>query len=170
MRDLRFAALSGPFKRQRNGSMRLTVEHGVFLTGVLLACASASFAAHRIATNTGVPSVQPILPPGELMAWKRGIVPAQDREPDLDPTTTGSIPASSPRSVDASDLAPTESVSQDYVLIDIAEDGAVVQGPAGTRRVRVGTVLPGIGRITGIHRIGSEWVIATSASVIRARR
>jgi hypothetical protein len=150
--------------------MRLTVEHGVFLTGVLLACASATFAAHRIATNTGVPSVQAILPPGELMVWKRGVVPAYEREPDLDPTTTGSLPATWAPSPGGPEPVSTDGAAQDYVLIEVADDGALVQGPAGTRRVRVGAVLPGVGRITGIQRSGGEWVIVTAATVIRARR
>ena len=150
--------------------MRLTAEHGVFLTGVFLACASATFAAHRIATNTGVPSVQTVLPPGELMAWKRGIVRADEREADLDPTTTGSLPPAAPRNADADAAAPTPSIMQDYELVDVAEDAAMVQGPAGMRRVRVGAVLPGVGRITAIQRVAGEWVVVTAGSTIRARR
>lgn len=150
--------------------MRLTVEHGVFLTGVLLACASAGFAAHRIATNTGVPSVQAVLPKGELMAWKRGIPRADDRAADLDPTTTGSLPPSPALNAETPAAASTLSVAPDYELLQVAEDAAVVQGPAGVRRVRIGAVLPGVGRITAIQRVAGEWVIVTSESTIRTRR
>jgi hypothetical protein len=148
--------------------MRLTVEHGVFLTGVLLACASAGFAAHRIATNTGVPSVQAVLPKGELMAWKRGIPRADDRAADLDPTTTGSLPPSP--APPNPETPPGASTLSDYELLQVAEDAAVVQGPAGMRRVRIGAVLPGVGRITAIQRVAGEWVIVTSESTIRTRR
>jgi hypothetical protein len=108
------------------------------------------------------------------MAWKRGIVRADEREADLDPTTTGSLPPAAPRNADADAdadaAAPTPSIMQDYELVDVAEDAAVVQGPAGMRRVRVGAVLPGVGRITAIQRVAGEWVIVRSASTICARR
>jgi hypothetical protein len=156
--------------------MGLTSEHGVLAIGLLLACASATFAIEKIASNTGVPSLPAVLPKGELMAWKRGVPGVRILQPDLEPTTTGALPrrASAVEPAGASDAAGEPSgpapSSPDYVVVDVADGSAVIQGLGGVRQIRLGAVVPGIGRVTAIERIGTEWVILGSGGVIRERR
>jgi hypothetical protein len=52
--------------------------------------------------------------------------------------------------------------SPDYVVVDVADGSAVIQGLGGVRQIRRGAVLPGIGRVTAIERIGTEWVVLGS--------
>ena len=154
--------------------MRLTVEHGVVAAGVLLACASATFAAHKIATNDGVPSLPAILPAGELMAWKKGLPHRLFSNAGLDPTETGSLPRTAERPRErAGRIDPREegvAIDADpppYTLVEVGEEGALVEGGGRVRRVRVGSVLPGVGRVAAIVRIDGAWLVVTSAAVIR---
>ena len=155
--------------------MGLTSEHGVLAIGLLLACASATFAVEKIAGNTGVPSLPAVLPKGELMAWKRGVPGVRILQPDLEPTTTGALPRRPPSLEPAPSDAAGEPAgpapsSPDYVVVDVADGSAVIQGVGGVRQIRLGAVVPGIGRVTAIERIGTEWVILGSGGVIRERR
>jgi hypothetical protein len=56
------------------------------------------------------------------------------------------------------------------VVVEVADGSAVIQGLGGVRQIRLGAVVPGIGRVTAIERIGTEWVILGSGGVIRERR
>jgi hypothetical protein len=56
-----------------------------------------------------------------------------------------------------------------YVLRDVRDGFAVVEGRAGLREVAPGDTIPGVGRVRGIERRGAEWVVVTSVGVIDSK-
>jgi len=53
-----------------------------------------------------------------------------------------------------------------WIVHEVANGTAVVQGPNGTWRVARGDVLPGAGRVDSIVRWGNRWIVATSRGLI----
>ena len=53
-----------------------------------------------------------------------------------------------------------------WIVHEVANGTAVVQGPNGTFRVARGDVLPGAGRVDSIVRWGNRWVVATNRGLI----
>ena len=56
-----------------------------------------------------------------------------------------------------------------YVLRDVRNGVAVVEGRTGMREVAPGDTIPGVGRVRGIERRGAEWVVVTSVGVIDSK-
>jgi len=77
------------------------------------------------------------------------------------PAETTLVPAQLPRSLGAARI-PTYG----YVLRDVREGVAVLEGRSGLREVAPGDVIPGAGRVRAIERRGQEWVVVTSIGVI----
>jgi len=53
-----------------------------------------------------------------------------------------------------------------WIVREVANGTAVVQGPNGTWRVARGDVLPGAGRVDSIVRWGNRWIVATNRGLI----
>ena len=53
-----------------------------------------------------------------------------------------------------------------WIVHEVANGTAVVQGPNGTWRVARGDVLPGAGRVDFIVRWGNRWIVATNKGLI----
>jgi hypothetical protein len=53
-----------------------------------------------------------------------------------------------------------------WIVHEVANGTAVVQGPNGIWRVSRGDVLPGAGRVDSIVRWGNRWIVATSRGLI----
>src|SRR5262249_29945915 len=53
-----------------------------------------------------------------------------------------------------------------WIVREVANGTAVVQGPSGTFRVVRGDVLPGAGRVDSIVRWGNRWIVATNRGLI----
>ena len=53
-----------------------------------------------------------------------------------------------------------------WIVHEVANGTAVVQGPNGTWRVARGDVLPGAGRVDFIVRWGNRWIVATNRGLI----
>jgi hypothetical protein len=53
-----------------------------------------------------------------------------------------------------------------WIVHEVANGTAVVQGPNGTWRVARGDVLPGAGRVESIVRWGNRWIVATNRGLI----
>ncbi|HZP69271.1 MAG TPA: hypothetical protein VFB29_04945 [Pseudolabrys sp.] len=53
-----------------------------------------------------------------------------------------------------------------WIVRDVANGTAVVQGPNGVWRVARGDSLPGVGRVDSIVRWGNRWIVATSRGLI----
>ncbi|NEW88660.1 hypothetical protein DU475_15490 [Rhodopseudomonas sp. WA056] len=56
-----------------------------------------------------------------------------------------------------------------WVLRDVYDGGAVVEGRSGTYEVYAGDPLPGVGRVDAIRRQDGRWVVVTSRGLIVAR-
>jgi hypothetical protein len=91
-----------------------------------------------------------------------GSIPAR-----IDLTPTGSIPDKvvSSRSVDF--IAPQTRVvdlkvpPSRYKLLDVSNGEALIQSDIGFRHVKIGDVLPDLGRVNAIEKQGDHWVLST---------
>ena len=85
--------------------------------------------------------------------------------------TTGSI---SPPAPPAPPAAPKTEVGklptvEGWVLRDVANGGALIDGRRGIYEVYAGDSIPGLGRIDAIRRQDGRWVVVTSKGLIVAR-
>jgi hypothetical protein len=80
---------------------------------------------------------------------------------------TGSIapPATNPPKVEAARLPTVEG----WVLRDVGNGGALIQGRQGIYEVYAGDPVPGLGRVDAIRRQDGRWVVVTSKGLIVAR-
>ncbi len=92
------------------------------------------------------------LPPARPQFEEQGAsLPAETTRVAAQPRNAGRIPA------------------YGYVLRDVRDGFAVVEGRSGLREVAPGDTIPGVGRVRGIERRGAEWVVVTSVGVIDSR-
>ena len=84
--------------------------------------------------------------------------------------TTGAIspPAASPAAVPKVELARLPTV-EGWVLRDVANGGALIEGRQGIFEVYAGDPVPGLGRVDAIRRQDGHWVVVTSKGLIVAR-
>ena len=85
---------------------------------------------------------------------------------------TGSIPAAAAAPVPLP--APKPEVARlpavdGWVLRDIANGGALIEGRGGIYEVYAGDPVPGLGRIDAIRKQDGRWVVVTSRGLIVAR-
>ena len=78
--------------------------------------------------------------------------------------TTGSIAATAPKP-DVGRLPTVEG----WVLREVADGGAVIEGRQGAFEVFAGDPVPGLGRVDAIRRQDGRWVVVTSRGLIVAR-
>lgn len=88
--------------------------------------------------------------------------------------TTGSIPAAAPPASQQAATPPKSEVGRlptldGWVLRDVAQGGALIDGRRGIYEVYAGDVVPGLGRIDSIRRQDGRWVVVTSRGLIVAR-
>jgi hypothetical protein len=83
---------------------------------------------------------------------------------------TGSIspPASAPASAPKIEVARLPTV-EDWLLRDVANGGALIEGRQGIFEVYAGDPVPGLGRIDAIRRQDGRWVVVTTRGLIVAR-
>ena len=55
-----------------------------------------------------------------------------------------------------------------WVLRDIANGGALIEGRQGIFEVYAGDPVPGLGRVDAIRKQDGKWVVVTSRGLIRA--
>jgi hypothetical protein len=79
---------------------------------------------------------------------------------------TGSIPA--PAAPPKPEVARLPTV-EGWVLRQVADGGAVIEGRAGIYEVYAGDPVPGLGRVDAIRRQDGRWVVVTSRGLIVAR-
>lgn len=65
---------------------------------------------------------------------------------------------------------PKPKVIHNYVLREVADGVALIEGPDGLREVWPGRGIPGAGKVTSIERQAGKWVVITSEGVIEYRR
>ena len=78
------------------------------------------------------------------------------------PATTVPLPAPKPEMARLPTL-------EGWVLRDVANGGALIEGPRGIFEVYAGDPIPGLGRIDAIRRQDGRWVVVTSRGLIIAR-
>jgi hypothetical protein len=61
-------------------------------------------------------------------------------------------------------------VLQNYVLREVADGVALIEGPDGLREVWPGRGIPGAGKVTAIEKQAGKWVVITSEGLIEYRR
>jgi hypothetical protein len=61
-------------------------------------------------------------------------------------------------------------VIQNYVLREVADGVALIEGPDGLREVWPGRGIPGAGKVTSIEKQAGKWVVITSEGLIEYRR
>jgi len=84
--------------------------------------------------------------------------------------STGSIPpASAQPKVDAKAEVGRLPTLEGWVLRDVANGGALIEGRRGVYEVYAGDPVPGLGRIDAIRRQDGRWVVVTSRGLIVAR-
>jgi hypothetical protein len=83
---------------------------------------------------------------------------------------TGSIapPASAPAAAPKTEVGRLPTV-EGWVLRDVANGGALIEGRRGIYEVYAGDPVPGLGRIDAIRRQDGRWVVVTSKGLIVAR-
>ena len=83
---------------------------------------------------------------------------------------TGSIapPASAPAAAPKTEVGRLPPV-EGWVLRDVANGGALIEGRRGIYEVYAGDPVPGLGRIDAIRRQDGRWVVVTSKGLIVAR-
>jgi hypothetical protein len=101
-------------------------------------------------------------PPAPVPVAAAAPAPAKD--------VTGSIsapaaaPAAAPK-IEVARLPPVEG----WLLRDVANGGAVIEGRQGIFEVYAGDLVPGLGRVDAIRRQDGRWVVVTSRGLIVAR-
>jgi hypothetical protein len=83
---------------------------------------------------------------------------------------TGSIsaPAAVPASAPKVEVARLPTV-EGWLLRDVANGGALIEGRQGIFEVYAGDPVPGLGRVDAIRRQDGRWVVVTSRGLIVAR-
>ena len=90
--------------------------------------------------------------------------------PGTTPTTpapTGAAAAAA-KSRDDALTAETNKIPN-WVLREVIDDTAILQGPRGIIEVSTGDLIPGVGRVQSIAKKGGRWIVATSKGIISAR-
>jgi len=89
----------------------------------------------------------------------------------LTPARSAAIEASTPIASPALKLqGPNETKKiPNWVVREVINGKAILQGPAGIIGVSTGDLVPGVGRVQSIARRGGRWTVATNKGVISAR-
>ena len=90
-------------------------------------------------------------------------------QPPVRPTAVQPLPqpASLPpaKAVEAN-AQPPKAPIPGWVLRDVYDGVALVEGRGGYREIQVGEAIPGVGRVESIERRGRRWVVVTSQGLI----
>ena len=141
---------------------------------------------HRAAAATTPVAIPPVVTPTVVQPTPTSPPPKPVAKPVAKPVTQ--LPAPSPTKPVAppavpptpdtkAKVAPKQTSTEmkpgmdvrgiaNWTVRDAADGKAVLLGPRGSIKVAVGDTIPEIGRVQGIMRSGSRWVVATTKGVI----
>jgi hypothetical protein len=131
----------------------------------------------RQAAAVTVPGVtQPVSQPTTPLPAKPAAKPVTQL-PAPSPTKPVATPAVPPAPDTKAKVAPKQTSTEmkpgmdvrgiaNWTVRDAADGKAVLLGPRGSIKVAVGDTIPEIGRVQGIMRSGSRWIVATTKGVI----
>ena len=106
--------------------------------------------------------------PPAAPAQAAAAVPARETTGSIAPTqvaTAAAAPAPAPPKTEVGRLPTVEG----WVLRDVSNGGALVEGRNGLYEVYAGDPIPGVGRVDAIRRQDGRWVVVTSKGLIVAR-
>ena len=103
----------------------------------------------------------PLATSGVTLSLPSFIQPAQ---PPLIPSETTQVAPAPQRNAKALRIP-----VNGYVLREVRDGVAVLEGHAGLRQVTMGDAIPGAGTVRAIQKRGGEWVVVTSIGVIDAK-
>ena len=83
----------------------------------------------------------------------------------MTPPTPAAQAAATPPKVEVGRLPSVEG----WILRDVANGGALIEGRQGIFEVYAGDPVPGLGRVDAIRRQDGHWVVVTSRGLIVAR-
>jgi hypothetical protein len=89
---------------------------------------------------------------------------AKDVTGSISPPATASVPLPLPKP----EVGRLPTV-KGWVLRDVANGGALIEGRRGLYEVYVGDPVPGVGRVDAVRRQDGRWVVVTSKGLIVAR-
>jgi hypothetical protein len=109
--------------------------------------------------------------PPAAPAQAAAAVPAKETTGSIAPTQVAAAAAAAPAPVPA---APKVEVGrlptvEGWVLRDVSNGGALIEGRGGLYEVYAGDPIPGVGRVDAIRRQDGRWVVVTSKGLIVAR-
>jgi hypothetical protein len=76
--------------------------------------------------------------------------------------------ATAPKSGDKPLTAETKKIPN-WIVREVIDGTAILQGPRGVIGVSTGDLVPGVGRVQSIAKKGGRWIVATNKGVISAR-
>jgi hypothetical protein len=76
--------------------------------------------------------------------------------------------ATAPKSGDKPLTAETQKIPN-WIVREVINGTAILQGPRGVIGVSTGDLVPGVGRVQSIAKKGGRWIVATNKGVISAR-
>ena len=104
----------------------------------------------------------PMIPAPAPALAPQSVAPVAPPLPPLAiPSETTQVAPTPPRGARASRIP-----VNGYVLREVRDGVAVLEGHAGLRQVTMGDAIPGAGTVRAIQKRGSEWVVVTSIGVI----
>jgi len=106
--------------------------------------------------------------PPAAPAQAAAAVPARETTGSIAPTqvaTAAAAPAPAAPKTEVGRLPTVEG----WVLRDVSNGGALIEGRGGLYEVYAGDPIPGVGRVDAIRRQDGRWVVVTSKGLIVAR-
>ncbi|MCK1384146.1 hypothetical protein [Bradyrhizobium sp. 21] len=113
--------------------------------------------------------------PPAVPAQAAAAVPAKETTGSIAPTPVATAAAApAPAATAPAPAVPKTEIGrlptvEGWVLRDVSNGGALVQGRGGLYEVYAGDPIPGVGRVDAIRRQDGRWVVVTSKGLIVAR-
>jgi hypothetical protein len=95
-------------------------------------------------------------------------VAAKEVTGSISPPATAAVAAPVPLPVPKPEIARLPTV-EGWVLRDVANGGALIEGRQGIFEVYAGDPVPGLGRVDAIRKQDGRWVVVTSKGLVIAR-
>ncbi|MCK1649871.1 hypothetical protein IVA88_00255 [Bradyrhizobium sp. 149] len=107
-------------------------------------------------------------PPAAPAPAAAAAVPARETTGSIAPTQVATAAAAPAPAAPKSEVGRLPTV-EGWVLRDVSNGGALVEGRGGLYEVYAGDPIPGVGRVDAIRRQDGRWVVVTSKGLIVAR-
>jgi hypothetical protein len=113
-------------------------------------------------------TVDKLRAPPAAPAQAAAAVPARETTGSIAPTQVAAAPAAPAPAALKTEVGRLPTV-EGWVLRDVSNGGALIEGRGGLYEVYAGDPIPGVGRVDAIRRQDGRWVVVTSKGLIVAR-